>query len=1021
MESFERIRTFLGRVRRDLDRIALGEAALAAVAILVVGGLLALAGAHLLAEGSGPWAWLALALAGAGVGYASYALWFVPRRARRSDDAVALWIEDRVGGCESELVTGAQVGPLLARDDGEALGFSRHLAREAAERTARRLDKLQPDGLGDRQRLKRLAAVAAGALAVAGLLALAAPTFYSEGARRLVTLPAPEELDGEGRLVNAVVGQLAIEIIPPAYTGLKPRRIDRSSGDIEVLRGSEVRFAGAALYPSAQAVLVLESAPDARWPLELTADGTVRGSFRVGEPDRYQFRLIDDRGLIIQERAWRAVDARVDAPPEVRLLLPETDLEVKPDDQIAFFFEATDDYGLDRVEMVLTDDYGQLLDRRVVRTPGGERIARGDDSVTVARLGLDPGESVEVHFEVFDRNELSGPGMGRSAARRLSLYSPEAEHSRHLAKLDELIDAMIDLLADRLEHPIENQERWRLMEYVAIGQGISASTERVLADLGALTTAFAIDPLATDALRAGLQEVRDRLHDVHEQEGAQLRSAALGTSTTPEPVMIKLLHDLNEEGSHEVERGILALKKLLDDSRRDSILDAGRELLETQNEIMELLKRLQETDDPEAMRAAMRKLQQLQERLKKLQQDLAKLREPAPYDNQNPAQRPSDHQVSMESMDDTMKRIQELLAEGKIEEAMALLEELNRNTQELMAALQDDLGGGGGMSASAQRRGQELATQLDELADGQRGLRSETLEAERAISERRAQELRDNAEEALGRLTEKAAELRAELEGVNDEALHPSDREALEGLRGEARMLEQEIGRGQVERGARRASDLAEQAQALRQEIGESEARELDEGRLGELQEGMGKLESGREKAESIAQELEALQPDPSLTPGEASEMERLAERQQQLQDRLQELREQLRELDEEMPGVESECSGPMEGAGQSMGEARDQLGERDPRQAEGRQQRAIEQLEQAQQSLREQMQQQQQRGGGEEMAGVNDPAARVEIPEEDPYARPRDFREEVMRAMQEQAPERYREAIERFYQELMQ
>ena len=37
-----------------------------------------------------------------------------------------------------------------------------------------------------------------------------------------------------------------------------------------------------------------------------------------------------------------------------------------------------------------------------------------------------------------------------------------------------------------------------------------------------------------------------------------------------------------------------------------------------------------------------------------------------------------------------------------------------------------------------------------------------------------------------------------------------------------------------------------------------------------------------------------------------------------------------------------------------------------------------------------------------------------------DPYAAPRSFREEVLKAMKERAPEKYKDAIQRFYEELI-
>jgi uncharacterized protein YjbJ (UPF0337 family) len=111
---------------------------------------------------------------------------------------------------------------------------------------------------------------------------------------------------------------------------------------------------------------------------------------------------------------------------------------------------------------------------------------------------------------------------------------------------------------------------------------------------------------------------------------------------------------------------------------------------------------------------------------------------------------------------------------------------------------------------------------------------------------------------------------------------------------------------------------------------------------------------------------------------------------------------------------------GALEGAGKAMGEAKQELNGKKPKGAQGKQQEALEKLQEAQQSLDEMMKQQQQNGGQtEDQTGVNDPKAKVGIPKDDPYASPRLLREEILRAMQEKAPDAYKDAIRKFYEEL--
>ena len=83
-------------------------------------------------------------------------------------------------------------------------------------------------------------------------------------------------------------------------------------------------------------------------------------------------------------------------------------------------------------------------------------------------------------------------------------------------------------------------------------------------------------------------------------------------------------------------------------------------------------------------------------------------------------------------------------------------------------------------------------------------------------------------------------------------------------------------------------------------------------------------------------------------------------------------------------------------------------------------QREALEKLQEAQQKLTEEMKKQQQQDGkGDEQTGVNDPKEDVGIPKDDPYASPRNLREEILKAMGERAPDAYKDAIRKFYEEL--
>lgn len=1025
MEPIEATVRFLGEVRRACARVARAEVFYAGLVVLAVAGAFGLAFAALAGVGTGRWGWAFGAIGLGIVGWLVWRLGIVPGRARRDDAELALWVEARVPALKSSLVTAVQT---VQSGEAGQLGYAPALAQETSALAADGIRAVPPGALVDRTRLEKLRWSALGVVAGLTFVGLVAPGLYAAGLANLTTAPPPSH-EGSDRLVDVAVSQLDIEVKPPPYTQLKPRKLPRSAGHVEALTGSEVSFSTTTLFPARGAALVLESDPEARWMLTLEADGTLRGSFRVGQADRYQFVLLGQDGEVLRERIWREVRVKADASPEVLLLLPENDLEVKPNDQIGFFYEASDDLGIDRIEMVVTDAEGMELSRKVVAEPRGGRLEKGNATVEIGALKLEAGDAIDVFFEALDLNDVTGPGRGKSQARRLSLYSPEEEHDKLLQSLRKLIEDMLDVLADRLESPVDKERPDLVASFADLHLRISHATDTLLDSMEGLIQSLSTDPLAKDELRAAMREVRDRLLTLHQQEAAQLDKWVNDRDLVEPRVFTTLIAQGNEESVGELEQGILRLKDLIDGAMKDAILEAGREMLETQNEMMELLKQLKENNDPAAREAVLKKLKKLQEKLKELQQKLARLQERSPYENQNPAQRTSERQQEAQDLESQMEKIQRLLEEGKIDEAMKMLEDLAKSTQEMMAGLQEDLEdvGSGGQSSAMRREMQELQQELEQLADGQRGVQRETEATEKAIEERQRQELMEQAKEQLEEMKSEAQKIREALEKADQPGLASEDKAALGELEKAAQKLEKAIEEARLAEAGQQAGQVSEGSGALQSEVDESAKREVEEGRLGELKEAMKQLGEAKERAEKLAEKMAGLQPgqggeggpgESGMTPGEKKKMSELGESQRQLGERLKQVREKLSEMEGKMPGISGEMGEPLEQAGQSMGEAGEELSQERPEGAQQRQQEAIEKLQEAQKRLQERMGQQKNGGEGDQ-PGVNDPNEKVGIPDEDPNEKARKLRDEIIRAMKEKAPEQYKDVIKKFYEEL--
>ncbi len=1017
------ITAYLARLRRALNRVALLEAACVALIATGVAGVVGLLMAPAVGRVS------ALVTIGLGVAVAGAAVWYLwwrPRRARGTDDAVALYVEGRVPDLHSSVISAVQTERLMRIEpNGGHLGFAPALALATARRAATALRRHPPRGLVSADRLRALS-VAAFTVSAAVIASVTLAPHYVLAGWSALSAPT-ETIDGPaGRLVDVAVGDFSLELTPPAYLRMETRKEVSSSGAIRAVRGSEVRYVASLLEPAKAVVLILESQPEARWSVTLRDGGVIEGRVRIGDDDRYQFVVALDDGTLVRERTWRTIRSVPDGIPTARMLLPESDLEVHHGDEVPLLFEASDDFGLSVVDLVVVGPDGDERLRRSVKQPQGGRTARGTTSLAVASLELEPGQSAEVYFEATDVNTQTGPGVAKSASRTLTMYSPEREHDVLMTQLQRLIDGLVGVIADRLESPVEDRHAAKLYEYVSTQSAISRKEALALEALEKLMVALRTDPLSDEEFRSGLKRAYDGLKGAHDQEVAQLAKTVSPDVVTPRPpVLVQLLFTANEDTSLALESTIFELKHLLDRARQDKILQHGREMLEVQNQLRELMEQVKKGDRA-AIPKALAKIARLQAKLRKMQREMMKMAERVPYENQNMSSRPAGELADAKSMEDQMAHIERLLREGKVDEAMKLLEALNRDTQELMAGLQSDFRRVQ-VTAKGRKKLNEFQEKMGKVADGQRGLSAETGEEQRRLDRARQGELR----QALDGARQEARAIRDTLRGVDRGALHPADKKALEALEGSAKGLQTQLQMLDTEGAQSTAEELAGGSAGLAKEVGEGASRErrastlermeAAQERLGKAAAAARRLAAGlarftRERGEGAGGEQSAGGDRGGGGDKPSAGMKRLSKRQGKLSKRLDGLRDALDELDKEVPGLRDTLKPDLDKAEKSMESAAKRLGKGRSRAARAQQGEAQERLDSAMKALEDALKRQ--RGKSGDRPGPNSTADRVGIPEE--RHSPKAFREELLKAMKERAPKRYKSRIDRYYKELV-
>ncbi len=113
------------------------------------------------------------------------------------------------------------------------------------------------------------------------------------------------------------------------------------------------------------------------------------------------------------------------------------------------------------------------------------------------------------------------------------MYSPEAEHDERVVDLERLIEHMIDVLAERLESPVDERQPSKLATYLTIHQAISQASVSMIERGEQLAIALTSDSMASDGLREAVRTIFERLRDHHHRHQLAMLAHRAGQARQP--------------------------------------------------------------------------------------------------------------------------------------------------------------------------------------------------------------------------------------------------------------------------------------------------------------------------------------------------------------------------------------------------------------------------------------------------------------------------------------------------------
>ncbi len=1008
------VERFLHLVRRRQARAVALEALLVASAGLGFGVVLAGLLARSWPRGA---RWVLAAAVVVAVALVAERVWRHWARAAGNPFRTARLVAARVPGVSLDLLAALELRRAMAHDPS----FSTELALAHLRSVDARTAQLDAQAVVDRRAVRRAGFLALGALAALALVSLVWP----DRMRALLVALQPAAASGRLSAREPVTGELEVLYQYPAYTGLAPRTVT-STGDLAGPKGTVVQVRTRADRTVSGAQLVLNSGTVV--PLRVEHGRDLSGSLVLQSTGTYAMVFTGRSGREAARGPDFPLTVEPDAPPQVSILLPGSELEVDPEQEVLLRWEASDDYGLSDVALVWTGTDGQSHRQKLAHDDG--RKSSGQYRWPLAGLKLAAGDRVTYAVEALDNDAVDGAQKGTSRQQTLVVYSA-AEHRREaLRRATELWERLLAHLATRIEGP--DRDSRKTEDKVRAQEPVDLSGLALAGDIVSTARALARERDRNEALVAALEHVgRDvagRVRATSDSRKLWLRLAGRRNDLDMDGRLTRVA----QEEISALEKDALYLESVLDRQRLEELRDLAAQMAREQRELAKLIEQFQSTRDPGLQEKILRQVSALRKRIEELARRMAELQKSIRDEHYNvEALKEMARQQDMQGgLDD----IEKLLKEGKTEEALQRLQQLQAQMSELQKRLDENAESmGARANPELVKRYREFSDALKSTTEEQKQLAEET----KAVRDRYRDQMRQRMKQAAQGLKEtlqrKADQVAQDYQRVGPNDLSPRLDLPLEQAKSELENLKSALKSDDFDLAAEAAQRAVRQAEELSR-AGDQQ-RALDEAYQNppDVREKSRKLaqrlEKDSETVRDIRKKLDQLFPPLSSQLGQADrqKLQEISQGQRKLGQRAQDLQQKMRQLEQMAPLFGEQGEEALQQISDRMAGATERLEGKDPQRGYGEQKAALDSLEQLQQSM-----QQSQRGGGRgglplpllaggEQEGGNELSRqKVEVPDADPNGAPREFRKDLLDAMKQGTPERYRDQVKQYYEELV-
>lgn len=969
---------------------------------------------------------------------------FAFTRGRESLDAAALAVERHNPWLKNALINAVQL-VRASKADGAAGAFSPDFLAGHLAGTAAGLDRIDLAPTLSRAALKRPAVVAGILAAQLALQLVLLPAGRASGAfRSLLTEPwSLPQAGPAGPALPLTAGDFSLSYFFPPYSGLEPQQVKHTNGDIAALRGASVTIETRVLEPLKSATVVTSAG--ARYEMKVDGGTRLSAELVVSETGTWHIEGVDRDGKRRAEPGSHQIVADDDLPPRIELLSPTADLELAAEGALEISWSADDDFGLREVAFVYQrDGKEERLPLQAWQDDGRTRLS-GEYKLALEEIQAKSGDRIPFCLEAVDNDEVSGGKAGRTPTLVLTVFSARKQHRELLARMDDLLNLLIDHLAGHIGGELGSRQA--SFDLAGDEQKLLAEGLQVVATLSDLLNDLKADEFAEEIMI-------DALNDMSNRYPARLaeRSAILGKRTSVAGAERDKLMAARVRYRGDLENDILFIDKLIKKQRVDDLLSEADDLYQARADLASLLEEYRRTGDPLLLEKLQKTMEELQSAFASLARRMAEMRKELPEEFVNAD---AMKEGSMSDLAGEMERLRQALVDGDMESAMAMAEKFLSQMGEWMSEMEKSANQlGEGMSAETMSRITEIEKRLEDMIGRQQGVEDELREIQeqaqsRAPGDDEVERLKAEIDQALNTYRQAVNEGQESFMGLNPSSQgkptgwdpqQNNQRTAQSQRYHQLRSLADQMRRALEDGDLKRAAEIGRQL-----ESGQQQSRQALEAmqeqmslqpaqQAGECRQAGGRADTALAEAMSKLKQLEAGL-NPPLSPAEQGRLDELGRMQEALRSDVEQTLMEYEELRSQVPSLPGSVSKAMGQASRQMHDASGEMALGEPGRAQAPASDARGSLERAAQGLAQAKQKTGQGMGGSGFGmGMPRPSGgrrdnggqgrmsqeRVEIPGQEAWRGPEQYREELLRAMREGSPEAYKNLNRDYYERLV-